>query len=158
MTETRHSSRIPLLVLLPVALTVIVWALPGKHFPYQEQRRGEFVLPAAAKRVALRLHNGNVLVVVGGSGHVRFHAKTLRVAQDEEAFVTLRAQDFTLKGELVETSGDYVLSTPPLPESIAVEGHGSRGMRQFDVRLEVPAELPVVVECELGHITVEYLS
>ncbi len=159
MTETRHSSRIPLLVLLPVVLIVIVWLLPGTHFPHQEHRQGEFPLAAATKRIKLRIENGNVQVVVGEAGFVRFRAKTLRVAQDEEAFQKLRAQDFTLVSEFAEASGELELSTPPFPAGLEAEGgRGFRGMRQFDVHLEVPAHLPVDVECKLGHVSAEHLS
>jgi len=170
MTETRHSSRIPLLVFLPVLVILIVWFLPGGHLVYKEQREGEFSLPAAAKRVVVRIQKGNVKVAVGGTGYVRFRAGTLRVAQDEEALQTLRAQDLTLSARLVEGSGEFVLSTPPFPKGLEVdykfptkdageiERKGLRGMRQFDVRLEVPSHMPVRVDCDLGNVTVEYLS
>ena len=75
MTETRHSSRIPLLMLLPVVSVLIVWLLPGTHHVHQEQRQGEFLLPQAAKLIKLRIDNGNVTVVSGGPGHIRFHTK-----------------------------------------------------------------------------------
>ncbi|MHC4077620.1 MAG: DUF4097 family beta strand repeat-containing protein [Planctomycetota bacterium] len=170
MTETRHSSRIPLLVFLPVVAILIVWLLPGTHFRFQEQRKGELPLPATVKRIKLRLDKGDVLVVGGETGHVRFLARTLRVAQDEEAFRRLRAQDLTLQGELVDGSGEFVLFTPPFPAGLEADykvaekdgretvRKGFRGMRQFDVRVEVPAHLPVDVECRLGNVTVERLD
>lgn len=171
MTETKHSSRIPLLVFLPLLVILIVWFLPGGHYVHTEELDGEFALPAGARRVVVRIQKGNVRVAVGGPGHVTFRARALRVAHDEEAFDVLRAQKLTLVGELVEGSGEFLLSPPPFPEGLEVDYEaptreggkimrkGLRGMRQFDVRLKVPPQMPVRVECSLGgSVTVEYLS
>jgi Toastrack DUF4097 len=171
MAETRYSSRIPLLVFLPVLVVIVIWFLPGGHFQYKEQREGEFPLPAATKRVVVRVDKGHVRVMAGGGTEiVRFRARSLRAAGDKEALEVLRAQDLTLNAEFVEASGELVLSTPPFPAGLEVahefptkEGgrvvrKGSRGMREFDVNLEVPSHMPVSVDCGLGNVTIEHLG
>ncbi len=170
MTETRHSSRIPLLIFVPVLVVVIVWLLPGSHYRYREQREGGFALPADTKVVAVRIQTGNVRVVVGRPGHVAFRARTLRAAQDEEALQVLRAQDLTLGRTWDQGKGEFLLSTPPLPAGLEVDHasptkdggqkvrKGLRGMREVHVRLEVPPRMPVRIDCDLGNVTIEYLS
>ena len=164
-----HDARIPLLVMIPLAVVVLAVMFWGfETHTRAEVIQGSFSVPDQVRTVLVEIDVGSVTLSAGERGEVSFTGRTLLATTTKELLDRAGAVPITLEPVDDGDPSTLVLRETPMPEGFAppspIDGSGAQEpqpgtpvlVTELDAILSVPPDLPVRIVVRQGNLKVDY--